>query len=1178
MLKHFPENCNKQVYANGNLLVFFNTKTKNMQKSVLQGHKKRPGTLLKTLLVMKLVIIILIATTLQVNALPAMGQRVNLNLKQTEIKKVLRLIEEDGYFRFLYNSKLKALKNKTDFSVQNLSVSESLDKLFAGSNLTYKLLDNNVVVVFSTNDEENDKIKVTGRITGENGQPVAGASVVQKGSAVGTSTDNNGVYTLTVDNDATLTITSIGYEVQEVKVNSRSVIDIRLLASTRQFDEVVVIGYGTASKRDLTGSIAKVKGETIAAQPNSNALSSLQNKVAGVNIVNSGVPGSTPDIRIRGTISVGSIRPVYVVDGIFSDNIDFVNPSEIESIEVLKDPSSLAIFGIKGAAGAILVTTKKAKAGQLNINFNTTYGSKKLVDKIKLANGDEFRSLATFEANNRVFDDPTDQSYLSFVNNVGGPGLSAFPGNTDWIDAVTRTANFSTTNLSVDGATDRNRFHFGVGYTYDEGLVKHVKYERLNANLNDEFKVSKRLKIGFGIIASKEKLPYNSDALENARRSLPIVPSETKSFYTKNPYGVDSGYYNLYSNTPIIQNSETNALATLENNWDKKIDDKYRFVGNFFVDLNVTKDLNFRATWYADMFWRNNREYTPLYDLYIPTIANPNSSIFHKNAKTAVRQDLISQRNFQQDYIATYKKKLREHSLTVTAGFTTFYHHYEQVSGTVSQSLPDINIIPNNKRFWYLNTGFGDTRSIINSGTFQDEYTTVSGLARLLYNFKNKYFLTGSFRRDGASQINREYSNKFQNFWAVGAAWEISKEKFMSNVKFVDYLKLKASKGVLGNFTAQGKSYPAYPTLSTNSSAVFGDNLVPVYVQDYLYDPNLHWETVNSTEIGFEGDFLKNRLHFEAAYYYKKTNDLIVLLSAQGSGGLQTLTNNGSIENKGFEFTGSWTQPLMKDLKLVASGNLTTYKNKVLHLEFPTRANISSSEATPNQTETGMPIGYYYGLVVEGVYQSYADILASPVSTINGGGAKPGDLKYKDLNGDGVVNNLDRTNIGNPTPDFTYGVNLAFTYKAFDLGIDFAGSYGGEIYRVWGTSEQKNSVYNYPKYYTEAWTGAGTSNWVPIVNAAHLINRAPSTYGIEDGSYFRIRNLSIGYTVNKLPKITGIKNVRLSASAQNLKTWKHNLGYSPEFAGDAVNNTGIDFGGAGSALPRILTIGLNVNF
>ena len=264
-------------------------------------------------------------------------------------------------------------------------------------------------------------------------------------------------------------------------------------------------------------------------------------------------------------------------------------------------------------------------------------------------------------------------------------------------------------------------------------------------------------------------------------------------------------------------------------------------------------------------------------------------------------------------------------------------------------------------------------------------------------------------------------------------------------------------------------------------------------------------------------------------------------------------------------------------MTLTVGGNLTTYKNKVLELAYPYRTTISTSESTPNQVETGMPVGYFYGLVVEGVYQSYADIIASPPSSINGGGAKPGDLKYKDLNGDGVVDDKDRTNIGNPTPDFSYGINISLKYKGFDLGIDLGGVYGNEIYRAWGTSEQKNSVYNYPAYYTEAWTAAGTSNFVPIVNQNHLINRAPSTYGIEDGSYVRIRNLSLGYSLTKLPKMTRIKNARIFIAFQNLKTWKHNEGYSPEFAGDATG-FGMDFGGSGSALPRITTFGLNVNF
>ncbi len=1112
---------------------------------------------------------------LQVSAGGYSQTRISLKLEGVNIKKALSSIEKKSSYRFLYNQALLQDDPRVEVNAVNEEVVNILDRILQNTSLGYEVLDNYLVVIKLRGDHVN-QAKITGKVTSATGEPIPGASIKIKGTSIGTSADASGNFSLTVPDNAVLVISSVGFDELEVPVNGRTNIDIQLKPSTKIQDEVVVIGYGTASKRDLTGSISKVKGEQIASLPNTNPIASMQGKVAGLNIVNSAIPGATPDVRIRGTISIGSVNPVYIIDGIFADNMDFVNPNEIESIEVLKDPSSLAVFGVKGAAGAIVVTTKRAKAGQLNISFNTSYGFKDLVDKIKLANGTEFRQLLTAEANNRVADDPSAVSLLNFVNDVGSPGMSAYTGNTDWIDAVTQTANFTSTNLAIDGSTDKNRFHMGVGYMYDEGLVKHVRYDRFNVNINDEFRINKTWKVGFNLIGSKERLPYNSDALENARRALPIIPNDTKPFYTKNPYGVDSANYNLYATTPIIQNSETNPLATLENNYNKKIDDKYRVVGNAFVDINIFKDLNFRATWYADLSWRDNREYTPLYNLYDPTQPE-GSQVFGKNNLTAVKQEQTHIRTFQQDYIATYKKKFGDHSLTATGGFTTYYYYYEPTAATVSQANLGVNIIPDNDRFWYINTGFGDLKSVVPPNPLQNEYATVSFLARALYNYQNKYYLNASFRRDGASQINNEYSKKWQNFWAVGAAWEISREGFMDNQDVFQFLKLKASHGVLGNFNPLGQKYPAYPNISTSASAVFGNSVVPVYTPDYLFDPNLHWETVHSSEIGIEGAVLDNRLHFEANYYYKQTKDLLVMLTPSGQ--LRHLTNGGSIENKGFELSADWNQRVNEDLSIVVGGNLTTYKNKVLEMQYNLNTTISSSEQTASQAETGYPIGYFYGLVAEGIYQSYADILASPVSTINGGGAKPGDLKYKDLNNDGVVNESDRTMIGNPTPDFTYGFNVGANYKRWSLAFDFAGCYGNEIYRVWGTSEQKNSVYNYPQYYTEGWTEKGSSSWVPVVNQFHLINRAPSTYGIEDGSYFRIRNVNLSYNFAKIGRV--VKSLKLYANVQNLKTWKHNMGYSPEFVGATnaqATSFGNDFGGAGSALPRVVTFGLNANF
>jgi len=1126
----------------------------------------------KLLLFMKFTIALLLFTSLQVSAKTYSQDRITLKLQSANLRTALRQIEKKSIYRFLYNDDVVSAHRKVDINANNALVTEVLDGILSETQLTYRVLENNLVVISQKNIELQDT-RVSGKVQGPAGEALPGVTVRIKGSAVATATDATGNYSITAPDGATLVFSSVGYLSQEEVVGSRTEINIVLQIAAQDINEVVVIGYGTANRRDLTGSITKVKGDVIAAQPNANPLSSLQAKVAGVTIVNDATPGSTPDVRIRGTVSIGTVRPVYIVDGIFTDNMDFVNPSEIESIEILKDPSSLAVFGVRGAAGAILVTTKKAKAGQTNINFNTSYGSKKLVDKIQLANGDEFRKLATFEANNRVADQASDLSFLNFINNVGTPGLAAFTGNTDWIDAVTRTAKYSTTNLSIDGSSEKNRFHLGLGYMGDEGLVKYVKYERFTINISDEYKISKTFKVGFTFIGSKENLPYNSGALENARRALPIISSDTKQFYTKNPYTKeDSGFYNLYSTTPIIQNSEANPLATLENEWNKRSDTRYRYVGSGFVDINITKDLNFRSTWYANLSNRDNRSYTPLYNVYDPT--QPEAlQVIGRNNLTAVSQQTENTKSFQQDYIATYRKRLGDHSFTFTGGFTTFYQSYANLQANINQKTLGDGIIPDDPRFWYISTGFGDLTTRTSSSA-QNEYTTVSGLARLLYNYKSKYFLTASYRRDGASQVQRVYENQFQNFWAVGAAWEISKEDFMKDVSVVNYLKLKASTGVLGNFNARDIAYPAYPTISNSSSAVFGTTLEPVFTENYLYDPNLQWETVTSSEIGIEANLFNNRLHFEANYYNKKTKDLLVLLNYSGL--LPRLTNAGSIQNSGFEFTAAWDQKLSKDLSFGVSGNLTTFKNKVDFLKLRL-SGASTSEQSPSQTEVGYPIGYFYGLVVDGIYQSQRDILLSPDNTINGGNAKPGDFKYKDINGDGIISDLDRTVIGNPTPDFAYGFSTNLRYKGFEIGVDFAGVYGNEIFRVWGTSEQKNSVYNYPKNYTEGWTEAGSSNFIPITNAKHLINRAPSTYGIEDGSYFRIRNLNVAYSFGQLSKFKVIKSLKLFASVQNLKTWKRNTGYSPEFSGSATN-FGVDYGSAQSALPRITSVGLNVNF
>jgi TonB-linked SusC/RagA family outer membrane protein len=1114
--------------------------------------EKKP-LLRKALLIMKLTTLLILFFALNVSA-KGFGQKINLRVKKTEIAGILSSIEKQTNYRFLYNNDLGDIREKVTLNVKDADLTLVLDLLLQDTKLLYQRMDNNLIVIKESENvgEVRPDIVIRGRITSDDGAPLSRVSIQIKGTNVGTTTGNDGSFTLTVPNaNVTLVISYVGYISQEINLAGKTDINIALVASTKVMDQVVVIGYGTASKRDLTGSIVKIAGKEVADKPNTNPVASLQSKVAGLSVVNSGTPGDAPDIRIRGTISIGSVTPLYVVDGVFNDNIDYINPNDIESIEILKDPSSLAIFGVRGAAGVIAITTKKAKAGQVVINFNSSYGFKKLVDKIELANSEQFKTL--FE-----------EEKLNLNTSIPPFDYTPWTANTDWIDAVTRTGHFNANNLSVSGSTEKNKFTMGIGYTSDEGLIRHEKLEKILFSLNDEFKLSKAIKVGFNFNGVRQNNPYFNARymLDEARKVIPIVPSGTKQVFTKNPYGLDSMNQNLYYELPSIQNSGVvNPLIQLENEWDKTISIEYRSVASVFAEINFLRDFNFRATLYGDMSNVNTRQYTPLYNSY-DVVSN---SVFLVSPSTKVIENDNTYKKFQQDYILNYKRKFGSHNISASAGFTTYYFGNFNRSASVNQSSTG-SPIPDDKRFWYISNGFGDQQSQRSSSS-QAENTTVSGLLRVLYNYGGKYFLNASFRRDGSSQISP--TNRWQNFWALGGAWEMSRESFMSGQHIFDFVKLKASIGVLGNQNTYGYPYPFYPGLRGNAAAVFGNNIYNAYAQAYLPDPNLKWESVHAKEVGVELSALSNRLHFEASYFDKVTKDLMTYVPGI-NGASDGLSNIGSIKNSGVELSANWEQKLSSDLSITISGNLTTYKNKVLELATKDFAIISGY----NRTVVGEPIGSFYGYIVEGIYQSYADKLASPVNTEFSYG--PGDLKYKDINGDGKINTADRTVIGNPTPDFAYGGSINVNYKGFELGIDVGGVYGNEIYRNWGGTESPFQRVNYAAFKINRWHGEGTSNWDPILGQDHRINYESSTYGIEDGSYFRIRNIQVGYDFNqKLISKIKAKNLRLFANVQNLKTFKNNSGYTPEFGGSAIS-FGID--NAGGAIPVVTTFGINVTF
>ena len=1116
---------------------------------------------------MRTTTLILLVLSLHLSVFANGQDKITVVLRNTVWSKALAAVEKASSYRFVYSNDLAPVDRKIDLVVRDADLPEVMDKLLASTTLSYKVMPEKVVVLYSKVAIA-PEIRVSGKVTDEAGTPLSGASIRVKGSTLGTSASASGDYAITVPDDAVLIFSYVGYDEIQIAVSGQSTLNVTLKPSVKVQDQVVVIGYGTAAKRDLTGSITRISGKEVADKPNTNPVASLQSKVPGLYIVNNGTPGKEPDIRIRGTQSIGQVKPLYVVDGIFQDNIDYINPNDIESIEVMKDPSSLAIFGVRGGTGVIAITTKRAKTGQTVINYSGTWGFKKLVDKIEMASASQFDELFDEENAN---------------NGVATPNYNAVKGtnNTDWIDAVTRTGKFMSHNLSLQGTSDKNRFNFGLGYISDEGIIIREKLKKYLISFGDEYKINSAIKIGVNLNASRQENPYDAGwVLDAARKTMPHISPDPKIIRVRDLYGTiyDSVNMPIYSGTvTALQNSGVvNPILHVENEWDKTISRENRYVGNFYADITFLKYFNARATWYADVSDVNRRKYNPMYYAYNPI---DNVPYLYTANQTTVEQNIDMYRKYQQDYVLTYKRKFGDHSVTATGGFTTFYfnakNNYAKSTGGGVGALP----IPNDPDKWYISNNFGQVLQGDASGR-ETEYTTVSYLGRVLYNYRGKYFLNASFRDDASSRIPERY--RHQQFWAVGAAWEISKEAFMQDQHYVDFLKLKGSAGVLGNQSTYGPvtNYPFYPGIITGSEAVFGTIGYVAALPAYQKNPDLKWETINSYEVGLELAAFDNRLRFEFNYYNKTTNDMMTYIGLGSLGYDDIIQNGGRIRNWGEELSASWNQQFSRNLTMTLSGNITFMKNKVISLadDLPggiiidARANNGSAEA---RTLPGYPIGSFFGYVVEGLYQTDLDRLVSPFAG-GVGSYFNGDFKFKDVNGDGVVDPNDRTVIGNPSPDFIYGGSIGLKYKKLNVDLDFGGVYGNEVFRVWGALESPFQRVNYPALKYDRWNGAGTSNWEPILSQGHRFNYNGSTYNIEDGSYFRIRNLQIGYdiTAKALTK-AHVRNLRVFVNAQNLKTWKNNNGYTAEFGGRA---TAFGFDEAGGAIPRVITFGVNVNF
>lgn len=983
-------------------------------------------------------------------------------------------------------------------------------------------------------------IDIHGKVTNEEGAPLVGVSVTVGGSTTGTSTGPDGTYTINAPEEGTLNFSYVGYKSQVVNVSSRTTIDITMEKDVSTLSDIVVIGYGTQKKRDLTGSIAVVKGEDIAKQPSTNPVASLQGKVAGLTVVNSGQAGSSPTVRIRGVNSTNNADPLYVVDGILQTNIDYLNSADIESVEVLKDPSSIAIYGLQGGNGVIIITTKKAKRGQTRINFQSSVNLQKVNNLIKVTDAEGFKKLYSAQLANL---------------NAAPFDFSNYTANTNWQEQVLRTALQSNNSLSVSNSTDKSTTYLNIGYSNQQGVLKYDKYQKYVARLNEEIHINKNIRVGGDITGFhfKQNPPAGVGNLTNkATWAAPIVPIKAGP--------------GLYYAMPSFQRAQVdNPVALIDQNDGTAFNEGYRVTGNIFAEIKFLKNFTWKSSVYTDLSFNQSRSYgaLPYHYIDLGEGGSPTDTSYAINPHTSVNQSSTLYKTFQQDHTLTFDKDFGDHHVTALAGFSTLYHYMESINGNRTDTSFNI---PNDPMFWYLDVAQQSNPGTYGGGAGED--ASMSYLARINYSFKGKYLVNATFRRDGTSKFSPKH--QFGNFGSVGLGWVLTDEKFLQPVSWLNFLKLKASWGTVGNGLNIG-NYLSYPVLLNSNVGIFGNNVYPSVVPKYIPDPNLHWEKVEGKDVGFEARLLDNRLNLDVDFYDRKTHDILTTIVLPGaSGNVNYFTNLGTIDNKGIEVSAGWHDKIGKDFSYTINGNFSVNKNDVESIGNNINFQLLGNGGV-NVTETGKSIGYFFGYVQTGIYQTTAQLDKEPHMA----SSAPGDVAYKDVNNDGKIDQNDRTYLGTPFPKYNFGGNISLDYKNFDLGIELQGVAGNKIYVQRRTATF--AILNYETNRLDAWTAAGTTNIEPILDNTRSNNYLFSTYWLEPGDYLRIRTVQLGYTFNpKILQTKGVQSFRLFISGQNLATFTKATGYSPEVPISDPIAAGADNGVY--PVPAIYSFGVNLTF
>ena len=1008
-----------------------------------------------------------------------------------------------------------------------------------------------------------DPVRLEKTITGlvrdaEDGGELPGINVVVKNTTIGTVTDLDGSYRLVVPDDAqTLVFSSVGYTTLEVPIGDRTVIDVELAADVKALSEVIVIGYGTQERKRVTGAVSSVSAEEIGRLPVSGLDEALQGRAAGVLVTPStGQPGAPININIRGIGSFGNTSPLYVIDGVpvfnetstlgngQSNPLATLNPNNIESIEILKDASAAAIYGARAANGVVLISTKRGEAGDTKFQFRGYYGVQDFNRTINMMNSQQFAAYS-IEA---------DQA-------AGRPPVTAFTDPnvinrmTDWQDEAFNPAPIQDYSLTVSGGNQNARFAVIGGYFDQEGILPNNAFERYSLRLNSDFNVSDKIRIGESVNISRGywKGGFNpaSDLLQELLQSSPTQP-------VRNPDNLGGFAGPTFDISGRVNRANRIAELNLVQN------DIYqnRLLGNVYAEYDIFSDLTYRLNLGADILYGESKVFTPVYEA--GNRSNPRASI---------NEGRRSENTYLVEHTLSYDNTFAEsHSVGMVVGYTQQSSLIRNLSGGI-QDFPSNDLRT-------INAGFGQS----NISGNEAEWALRSFLARLNYAYKNKYLFMATVRRDGSSRFGKD--NRYGTFPSFSAGWRISDEEFLSDQTFLSELKLRASWGQVGN--QEIANYAAIATIDPVARYILGSSqqLVPGATFLSLGNSALQWETTTQTDIGLDVGFLEDRLSFIVDYYIKNTTDVLLRLPVVTTSGIRrnngAFQNAGEIKNSGFEFTASYRK-YSGDFNYNFSANFSTVNNEVISLGggAPIISQVSSDpNLATTLTEEGGEIGAFYGHIMDGVFRDQGEVDAHAEQP----GAAPGDIRYLDLNADGVINGDDRTIIGSPIPDFFYGLNADFSYRGFDISLFFQGVQGVDIYNLlWAGINDGEGDNNATTEMLNRWTPNNRDTNVPRAIAGDPNdNDRPSTRFIEDGSYLRLRNLQIGYTFGEgVRDRLNLSNLRIFATGQNLFTLTDYRSFNPE-VGTLTTGTrstltsNVDFGTY--PIARSFNIGLQIDF